>query len=408
MNEATTFKNKPVIQLTKFRRLWIAILLGSLSAFGPLSIDMYLPSLPKLTADLGTSESLTQFTLTAFLLGLALGQLVVGPLSDIKGRRSPLIISLILYAVSSLLCAFAPTIETLVALRFIQGLSGAAGIVLSKAVVRDLYSGTELTKFFSLLMLINGAAPILAPLIGGQLLRIFPWRGVFVVLFAVGVLMLLLVILGLPETLPKHLRVAGGWKQTMTTFGRLIRNRVFMGYTLAQGLISAAMFAYISGSSFVMQNVYGVTPQVYSLIFAVNGIGIIFASQLTGRLAGRVREKTLFVTGLIIAGVGSTVLLIDIIFTSHILGVLIPLFFVIASVGMVGTSGFPLAMRDQQDAAGSASALLGLLPFILGAACAPLVGIGGGGSALPMGIVMITANLLGILGYYLLVHRARH
>ncbi|GIP21650.1 multidrug effflux MFS transporter [Paenibacillus sp. J22TS3] len=398
----------PSLQLSRSRRLWTAVILGSLSAFGPLSIDMYLPSLPRLATDLHTTASLTQLTLTAFLLGLALGQLVVGPLSDIKGRRSPLLISLGVYSVSSILCVFAPSIGVLIGLRLIQGVSGAAGVVLSRAIVRDLYSGTELTKFFSLLMLINGAAPILAPIIGGQLLRIFPWRGVFVVLFAVGVIMLIAVYFGLPETHPKHRRATGGIRQTFSTFGRLLRDRVFMGYTIAQGLVSAAMFGYISGSPFVMQEVFGVSPQMYSVIFAVNGIGIIAASQLTGRLAGRISEEKLLVCGLSLAAAASVILLLDITYLQQLLSVLIPLFFVVASVGIVGTTSFPLAMKEQGDSAGSASALLGLLPFVLGAACAPLVGIGGSHTAIPMGIVIAVADVCAIGFYYVLVRRTVH
>lgn len=408
MNKTANSTTVPSLQLSRSRRLWTAIILGSLSAFGPLSIDMYLPSLPKLTADLHTTASLTQLTLTAFLLGLALGQLVVGPLSDVKGRRSPLLISLVVYAASSIMCVFAPSIGVLIALRFIQGVSGAAGIVLSRAIVRDLYSGTELTKFFSLLMLINGAAPILAPIIGGQLLRIFPWRGVFVVLFVVGLIMLVAVYFGLPETLPKHRRATGGIRQTFSTFGRLLKDRVFMGYTIAQGLVSAAMFGYISGSPFVMQEVFGVSPQMYSLIFAINGIGIIAASQMTGRMAGRVPEEKLLVFGLGLAAVASVILLLDIQYIQQLFSVLIPLFFVVAAVGIVGTTSFPLAMKEQGDSAGSASALLGLLPFVLGAACAPLVGIGGSHTAVPMGVVIAIADVCAIGCYYLLVRRGLH
>lgn len=398
--------NLPTLTLTRTRRLGMAVILGSLSAFGPLSIDMYLPSLPKLTADLHTTASLTQLTLTTFLLGLALGQLVVGPLSDVKGRRSPLMISLAVYALCSLLCVFSPSIGVLIALRFIQGVSGAAGIVLSRAIVRDLYSGTELTKFFSLLMLINGAAPILAPIIGGQLLRIFPWRGVFVVLALIALVMMAAVFFSLPETLPKQRRAEGGIRQTFSTFARLLKDRVFMGYTFAGGLVTAAMFGYISGSPFVMQEIFGVSPQMYSLIFAINGIGIIAASQVTGRLAGRFSEEKLLTAGLAIAAWGAVALLLSIIFIPRLVTVLVPLFFVVASVGIVGTTSFPLAMKEQAHSAGSASALLGLLPYILGAVCAPLVGMGGSHTAAPMGVVITAANLLAISCYYLLVRQA--
>lgn len=380
-----------------------AIILGSLSAFGPLSLDMYLPALPKLAEELNTTASIAQLTLTACLLGLALGQLIAGPLSDVLGRRKPLIYSLVLYAISSLLCVFAPNAISLILFRFIQGLSGAAGIVISRAIVRDMYSGTELTKFFSNLMLINGAAPILAPIFGGQLLNYVSWRGVFVTLTLIGVVMLMSVVLGLPETLPQNKRQSGGMTATLAVFGTLIKDRKFMGYSLSQGFVTAAMFAYISGSSFVLQNIYLVSEQTYSLIFALNGVGIIIASQLAGRLAGKIKESTLLVVGLALAAIASLGLLSVIITDGSLVMLLIPLFFVVSSVGIVGTSSFSLAMQSQNEHAGSASALLGLLPFILGAAVAPLVGLGGDHNAIPMGIVIACADIIAILFYITMV-----
>lgn len=380
-----------------------AIILGSLSAFGPLSLDMYLPALPKLAEDLNTTASVAQLTLTACLLGLALGQLVAGPLSDVLGRRKPLIFSLIMYAISSLLCVFAPNATSLILFRLIQGLTGAAGIVISRAIVRDMYSGTELTKFFSSLMLINGAAPILAPIFGGQLLNYVSWRGVFVTLSIIGVIMLIFVIAGLPETLPQAKRQSGGMTETLKIFGKLIKDRKFMGYSLSQGFVTAAMFAYISGSSFVLQNIYQVSEQTYSLIFALNGIGIIIASQVTGRIAGKVKESTLLIVGLCLAAIASLSLLTVITLEGSLILLMIPLFFVVSSVGIVGTSSFSLAMQSQNEHAGSASALLGLLPFILGASVAPLVGLAGDHNALPMGIVIACADLIAIFFYIIMV-----
>ena len=274
------------------------LVLGTLTAIGPLSIDMYLPSLPKLTDDLQTGASLMRLTLTACLLGLSVGQLFVGSISDIYGRRKPLI-ALIIYVASSLLCAVAPSIWTLVLLRFLQGASGSAGIVISRAMVRDMYSGSEMTKFFSLLMLVNGADLFWHRLLG-QLLQFTTWRGVFIVLGAISVFMLISATFVLRETLPPEERETGGLSGTLATYGKLLKDRLFMGYALSQGLVTA-MFAYISGSPFVLQNIYGASPQQFSLFFAINGIGIIIASQVTGRLAGKVNEKTLFVAGIIIA-----------------------------------------------------------------------------------------------------------
>lgn len=383
--------------------LWIAFLLGALASFGPLSIDMYLPALPNLVIELNSSTSLAQLSLTACLLGIALGQLFVGPLSDVLGRRRPLLVGLCIYVVSSLLCMFATTIWMFIAMRFIQGLAGSAGIVISRAIVRDLYSGSEMTRFFSLLMLVNGAAPIMAPILGGQVLQVASWRGIFLVLFAVGVVMLLAILFGLKETLPLSRRSKGGIKNTVLTFRELIKNRTFMGYALGQGFVMAGMFAYISGSPFILQNIFGVSPQMFSLLFGINSIGIIIAGQITGRLAGRIPEKKLLVTGLSLSFIGGILLLIMIVIGGGLYSVLLPLFVVVSSVGIVGTSSFSLAMQDQAKAAGSAAALIGVLSFIFGGLMAPIVGIGGSYTALPMGITIAITEGAAVLSYFFLV-----
>lgn len=387
-------------------RIWMILILGALSAFGPLSLDMYLPSLPELAKTMHTSTSLTQLSLTSCLIGLAVGQLFAGPLSDVRGRRFPLIIGMVVYGVASLLCAFSTSIEMLIALRFVQGIAGSAGIVISRAVVRDMYSGSELTKFFSMLMLVNGAAPILSPIIGGQLLQFTSWRGVFIVLTVIGVLMLLAVLFWLPETLGVDKRSKGGVMNTLSTFGALLRDRTFIGLALCQGFVSAGMFAYISGSPFVLQDIFGVSPQTFGLIFAVNGIGIIIAGQITGRLAGRVSERNLFVSGIALATIGGSTLLIAIVSGAGLILILPTLFIVVSCVGIVGTAGASMALQNYGHAAGSASALLGLLSYILGALVMPLVGIMGSGTAVPMGIVVFGADLGAVLCYLLLVRKS--
>jgi DHA1 family bicyclomycin/chloramphenicol resistance-like MFS transporter len=391
--------------LARSRRLWTAFILGSLAAFGPLSIDMYLPALPMITKDLHTSTSLTQLSLTFFLLGLSLGQLLVGPLSDIRGRRTPLLVGVMIYGISSLLCALSPSIWVLMILRFIQGLSGAAGIVISRAIARDLYSGTELTKFFALLMLINGAAPILSPIVGAQLLKMTSWVGVFIILSAIGVFLFLAVFFGLPETLPIQNRSKGGIKNTLLTFRKLINDRLFIGYALSQGLVMAGMFAYISGSPFVIQNVFKASPQMFSLFFAINGIGIVIASQVTGKLAGRIKESRLLIIGLTLAAIGSITLLAMILVGAGLYAILLPLFIVVSSVGIVSTTTASLAMQNQGQSAGSASALLGVLSFIFGGLVAPLVGLGGSDTAVPMGMVIAAADIAALLCYFIFIHR---
>lgn len=383
--------------------LWMAFLLGVLSAFAPLSIDMYLPALPQLANDLNSNASLAQFSLTACLLGMALGQLFVGPISDVRGRKGPLLAGLLSYVAASLFCVFAPTIWVLVIMRFIQGLAGSAGIVISRAIVRDLYSGSEMTRFFALLMLVNGVAPILAPVLGGQILQVTSWRGIFVVLLAAGIFTLFAVCLGLPETLPASLRSKGGINNTLRAFGSLLGNRKFMGYALVQGFVFAAMFAYIAGSPFVLQNIFGVSPQMFSLFFGINSLGIIIAGQITGRLADRISETKLLIAGLAFAFAGSIFLLVMILTGGGLYTILLPLFFVVSSIGVVGTSTFSLAMQDQAKAAGSAAALIGVLSFIFGGIMAPLVGIAGSNTAVPMGIVIAFAESAAVLSYLLLV-----
>jgi len=399
VNQATT------VPVGRSKRLWIALILGALSGIGPLSIDMYLPALPALAGELGASASVAQLSLTACLLGIALGQLIVGPISDVIGRRRPLLIGIAVYAVVSLLCVISPNIWTFIALRFVQGLAGAAGIVIARASVRDLYSGVELTKFFALLMLINGAAPILAPMIGAEILNFTSWRGVFAVLSVSGLLMMAAIYFGLKETLPAERRQSGGLGNTLRIFGRLAGDRVFMGYAMTQGFMMAAMFAYISGSSFVLQEIYNVTPRTYSYIFGLNGIGIIIASQIAGRLAGKVEARKLLISGLAIAACGSVLLLATAFMKLELPVIIAGFFLVVSSLGITSATTTSLALQDQGQNAGSASALLGMLSFIFGGLAAPLVGLGGEGTAVPLAIVISSLVLAAFICYVLLTKR---
>ncbi|HHW07914.1 MAG TPA: multidrug effflux MFS transporter [Clostridia bacterium] len=377
--------------------------MGSITAIGPLSIDMYLPALPGIAEHLSAGASFVQLSLTTFLLGLSLGQLFVGPLSDALGRRRPLLAGIVVYAVSSLLCALIPSIWALIVLRFIQGLAGSAGMVVARAVVRDLYSGTEMTRFISHLMLVNGVAPIVAPVIGAQLMLFLPWQGIFVTLALFGVALCLAIWVGLQETLPPARRSAAGIGRTWSTFKVLFRDKAFMGYGLVQGLISGALFAYISGSSFVIQNVFGASPQTYSLIFAMNSVGIVLATQVTGRLAGRIEERILFIAGISLAFCGAMFLLTAVLTGMGLYAVLIALFMVVSSVGIVNTTGFSLAMENQGAAAGSAAAVQGVLGFLFGGIAAPLVGLGGESTAVPLGIVIAGLCLGAVLCYLTLI-----
>ena len=386
-------------------RAQAVLILGALSAFGPLSIDMYLPGLPALGRSLAAPAWAVQLTLTACLAGLALGQILTGPLSDRFGRRRPLLVGIGAYAVASLLCALAPSIAVLVVLRFAQGIAGAAGIVISRAVVRDLHSGVAAARFFSLLMLVNGLAPILAPVIGGQILTVASWRGVFVVLTAIGVLLFLATATGLRETLAPERRHPGGVRETLRTFGRLLSDRVFVGHALACGLSFGAMFAYISGSPFVIQDIYGASPQLYSLMFAGNAVGLVVASQANRVLLRRLDPLVIVRAALSAQALAGAALVMVVAGGVGVWAVVPLLFVVVAGLGLVFPNATALALADHPRVAGSASGLLGVLQFIVGAAAAPLVGVGGTATALPMALTIAVLGAGGVLSATVLANR---
>jgi MFS transporter, DHA1 family, multidrug resistance protein len=369
-------------------RLKRILLIGGLSAFGPLSMDLYLPALPSLTRDLGGSPSLVQLTLTACLLGLAAGQVVAGPLSDALGRRRPLCVGVAAYALASLLCALAPSVPLLVVFRLIQGMAGAAGLVIARAVVRDVYEGSAVARFFALTMLISGLAPILAPVAGGQLLRFTSWRGAFVVLAAIGLLLLVAAAFGLSETLRPDRRRSGGVRDTLTTFRGLVADRTFVGYALSSGLVMGAVFTYVSGAPFVLEDIYGVSPQVFGLVFGTNALSIVLLGQLGGWLVGQVGARRLLVAGLGVASAGGLLLLAAVLLGLGQAGVLPGFLLVVCSIGLISPNATALALADHTHQAGSASALLGLLYYLVGAAVAPLAGIGGTHTAVPMAVVI--------------------
>jgi len=380
-------------------RIWAAVVLGILAAIGPLCTDLYLPVLPQIAGDLQTTPSLVQLSLTACLLGLAVGQIIIGPNSDAFGRRMPLLISLATFSISSFLCAFAPSIWVLIILRFIQGLAGAGGIVISRAIASDLYSGTDLTRFFALLMLVNGVAPILAPVAGGQLAKVTNWPGVFIVLGIFSIIMLVAVTFGLQESLPKKNRIAGGLRATILIFKKLFRNRNFRGHFLTQGFVMAGLFGYIAASPFVLQNIYGVSAETFSFCFAINGVGLIIATQITARLVGTFSESQILLFGLSLSLLASIVFLTMILFKAGLIFILVPLFIFVSCIGIIMTTSFTLAIQSQGKVAGSASALLGFVGFVFGAIVAPIVGMGGSTTAVPMGMVMVVSAISAIVCY---------
>jgi DHA1 family bicyclomycin/chloramphenicol resistance-like MFS transporter len=384
--------------MTALGRARLFVLLGGLTAFGPLSIDMYLPALPAIGRDLAASESVIQLTLTACLIGLAIGQVVAGPVSDALGRRRPLLIGVAGYVVASLLCALAPTAAILVALRLLQGLTGAAGIVIARAIVRDLYSGSAAARYFSRLILIFGIAPILAPVLGAQILRFTSWHGIFLALALVTALLWLGAALALPETLALERRRSGGLSDTVKTFRRLAADTPFLGYAVSGGLAFGAMFAYIAGSPFVLQSIYHVSPQTFSLIFGLNALGFVITSQINGSLVSRIPPARLLTVGVTVAGVAGLALLAVILVGGLGLApVLLPLFVLVSSIGFVVPNAVALALSRHPEAAGTGSALLGVIQSGIGAAGAPLVGIAGTTTALPMAAVIATSGVGAVL-----------
>ena len=382
------------------------VVLGLLSTFGPLSLDLYLPALPQLADELATTPSAAQLTITACLIGLALGQLVAGPLSDRLGRRPPLLVGLVAYLLASLACAFAPSVTVLVLLRLVQGLAGAAGLVIARAVARDLYEGRRLVVFFARLTLISGLAPVVAPVLGGQLSRVMSWRGIFVVLAGFGAV-LLLAGLAQRETLPPERRSSGGLTTTLRGFGVLLRDRFFVGAALSAGLAGASMFAYIAGATFVLQRIHGLSASSFSLVFGVNSVGIMAMSQLAARLNRRWTPVQVLGLGLALNLVGATALAATVLIGLGLAFLVGSLFVMVSALGLIFPTATALAMADHPDQAGTASSLLGLGQYVFGALVAPLVGIAGEETAVPLGLVALSTSACAALAFTLLVLPSR-
>ncbi|GAA1073888.1 multidrug effflux MFS transporter [Tsukamurella spumae] len=366
--------------------LRLALILGSLSAFGPITTDLYLPALPAAAADLHASQPAIQATLTSCLIGLAVGQVVVGPLSDSIGRRRPMVIGMALFVVSSLLCAVAPSVYLLDVARLFQGLAGAAGIVLSLAIVRDLFDCVAAARMIAALMAVGGVAPIIAPLAGSQLLRVTDWRGLFGVLAALGVALLAIAVAKVPESLPTADRRPVGWGSVAKGFASLARDRRFVALTLSGGLGFAAMFAYISTSAFIFQSHYGYSESQFSVVFAVNALGLLATNLVAGRLVGRVPVSTLARIGLAGMVVGAVASLVTLAIGQPPL-VIASLFVTVASLGLVMPTVAALALDDHGSLAGSASAVIGAARMMLGGIAALFAGIGG--NPVVLGAVMV-------------------
>jgi DHA1 family bicyclomycin/chloramphenicol resistance-like MFS transporter len=377
----------------------LAVVLSLLTIFAPISMDIYLPVLPALTAELGAATSAAQLTITACLLGLAIGQLIAGPVSDRYGRRRPLLIGVAAYIVFSVVCAVSPSVETLIVARFVQGLAGAVGIVIAQAAGRDLYSGGRLVRYYGRLTVLAGLAAIVGPLIGGQLARITDWRGIFVFLSLVGVGILLGCLIIFGETLPAAYRTSGGLAQTGRDFRVLLSDRVLVGAVLITGFLNAALFAYLAGATYVLQGIYSLSPQGYSLAFGLNSLGFMVFGFIAGRLAERWSERDTLLAGLAMCVTGAAGVLAAAIWHLPLIAVCTSLFLMVSGVAATTPPTTSLAMAEYPHMAGTASSLLGLARFAFGAVTAPLVGLGGAATALPLGLVSLASVLLGVLAY---------
>jgi len=374
--------------------LRMVLILGALSAFGPLAIDFYLPAFPAMAQAFATDEKHIQATLAAYFLGLSLGQLAYGPVADRFGRRKPLLFGVALFTVASLACAYAPNLDTLIVARFVQALGGCAGMVLSRAIVSDKCDPVASAKVFSQLMLVMGLAPILAPMLGGVLVNVAGWQSIFLALSLFSAASLLAVSLGLPESLPAHMPrqpLSGALRQYL----RLLADRVFIGHALTGGIAIAGMFAYIAGSPFVFIKLYGVPAEHYGWLFGTNAAGFILVAQVNARLLAKrgpafllVRAVWLYLAaGLVLLGVAA-------LRPAQLWPLLVPLFVCIASLGCIIPNASACAMSGQGARAGSASALMGCVQFSVAAGAASLVGVLHDGSAVPMTLVISLCGAL--------------
>jgi DHA1 family bicyclomycin/chloramphenicol resistance-like MFS transporter len=383
--------------------LKMVLVLGAFIALGPLTIDLYLPALPTITEDLRTTSAAVQLTLTGTLLGLALGQLVLGPLSDALGRRRPLLAGTAVHVLASLLVLVAPNILVLGLLRVLQGAGAAAGAVIAIAVVRDLYSGRAAATMLSRLFLVLGAAPVLAPTLGGEVLRFTSWRGVFGVLAVFGVLLVLMGAFLLQETLPPERRRSSGLRGTLGNYRALLRDRTFVGLIVVAGLTMAGLFSYVSGSSFVYQGEFGLDEQQFGLLFGAGAFWLIGATQFNPVLLRRFEPQQILVAATIAGAVAGLVLLV---FASTgfggLAGVVGPLWAVLAAGGLGLPNAPALALQRHGEAAGTAAALLGAVQFSVGALVAPIVGLLGN-DAVAMGVVILGALLLALLTLFVVV-----
>lgn len=371
--------------------------LASLTAVGPLAIDMYLAALPTIALDFSTTAAAAQLTLTAFMLGMGAGQFIVGPLSDKTGRRVPLLIGVFLCAASALTCVFAPTIQLLIIARFIMGFTGSIGLVLSRAIVADSTSGLQTARLMSIMMMINGFAPVIAPLLGGLVLSFGTWRDIFKVISIIVALSLVMVSLFVKESLPVERRRTGSLLSTYMGMVEAAKNPRYRGFTLTLVLTFGALFGYISGSPYLLQNALGLSEIHFTYAFGANSLGVVLASTINARLVGKVEPRQILTFGTFSLLTVTTLLLVHIFLGPMLLPTLLLLFCFTTSVGLIFGNASALALGETRHVAGAASALLGTVQSLMGGLASPLVALGGSHSYLPMALTMFGFALLAVL-----------
>jgi MFS transporter, DHA1 family, multidrug resistance protein len=370
--------------------------LGILSAVSPLATDMYLASMPAMADYFGTSASAVQLTLTAYMVGMAVGQFLLGPISDVLGRHRLMVAGNVLFLLSSVAVILVPTIEAVMALRILQGLSGAAGVVIARAVVTDIASGRRAAKLFSVLAMITSLAPVVAPLLGGVIASVAPWQAVFWVLAGFGLVMLACTVFVVPETLPRAKRHRGGLAAVAANSWKVLRTPSFMAYALAFGFAFSTLFSYISASAFVVQNVLGFSALGYSLVFAANAAGSIVTAIVNTRLVDRIDPGRILrsaIVAMFLVNAAGLVLVL-----AGITGwpTLLHLFASQACLGFIFGNATALAQGRVPERAGAGSAVLGLLQFVLGGIASPLTGLAGQHTAVPMALSMAVCSALAL------------
>ncbi len=365
------------------------------SMIAPLATDMYVPAFPQVGRDLAGSATQVQLTLTTFFVGMALGQLIGGPVSDSRGRRGPLLLSLTVLTVASVACAFSPSIALMMAARFVQGFSGGAAMVAARAVIVDLTRGPQLVRSLNLVAGVGGIAPILGPLLGAMILQFLNWRVSFWVVAALGALMVLAVAVGIPETLPTDRRHRGGLVQLAGAARHVVRNRGFVGFLVVMAFSMGVTFAYVATSAFILQSMNGLSPIMYSVDFAANAVGLALATLLAARLAGRVATRSVITAGLAVTGVAGLLLLVGALwFGTPLVVALVAFFLLMSAQGLVGPNAGALASAQVPEHPGTGSAVLGFAQWCMAGVVAPIAGLGGADTAVPMAVIVLV--LVGI------------